>query len=111
MGGYPRVPDIVGKDEDDRAFLVAAGTGVPQDHGRRDPAPLDLVPENLEKLAPALLAAAALPRGCADKDLAKSGHGEILRRAGEKSNGGFRLQVSWAKLLSAYEGVPEASMG
>ena len=85
------VPDVVGEDKDDRALLVAAGAGVSQDDGRRHAAALHLVPENVQEFVAALLAAAALPRGCADEDLAKSGHGEILSRAGEKSSEGSRF--------------------
>ena len=96
FSGYAGVPDVVGEDEDHGSLLVAAGAGVSKDHGLGEPAPLDLVPEGLQKLPPAFLAAATLPGGCADKDLAKNGHGKILSRAGQKSNGGVRLKMSRA---------------
>ena len=100
FSGYAGVPDVVGEDEDHGSLLVAAGAGVPEDHGLGEPAPLDLVPEGLQKLPPALLAAATLPGGCADKDLAKRSHTEILSRAGEKSRvtlGGRHPAVSFLR--------------
>src|SRR5215210_861510 len=93
VGRNPRVPDVVGEDEDYRPLLVAAGAGVPQHDGGRYTPALHLAPERLQELAPALLAAAALPRGCADEDLAERRHGQILSRAGEKSRGGIRFQA------------------
>src|SRR4028119_564674 len=90
FSGYAGVPDVVGEDEDHGSLLVAAGAGVPKDHGLGEPPPLDLVPEGLQKLLPALLSAAALPGGCADEDLAKNGHGEILSRVREKSSRSHR---------------------
>jgi hypothetical protein len=68
------VPDVVRVDEYDRPLVVAAGAGVAQHRGRREPAPLDLGAEDLEELDAAPGAAAPLPRRSAHEDLSKVCH-------------------------------------
>ena len=85
LGGYARVPDVVGVDKDHGALVVAAGARVAQHDVRGEPAALDLGPEQLDKLGPALLAAASLARGCAHEDLSERRHSFILCGAQDKS--------------------------
>ncbi len=85
LGRYARVPDVIGIDEDHGALVVAAGARVAQHDVRREPAPLDLGPERLDELCPALFAAASLAGGSADEDLSERRHGLILCGARDKS--------------------------
>jgi hypothetical protein len=73
-----RVPDVVRIDEYDWSFMVAAGAGIAQHGGRREPTPLDLHLERLEEFSAALGTAAALPWSCAHKNLSELRHGLIL---------------------------------
>ena len=78
LGSDARVPDVVWVDEDDRPFMVAAGAGVAQHGGRREPAPLDLPLERRKEFSAALGTAAALPRCGAHKNLSELLHDPIL---------------------------------
>src|SRR5215210_1910654 len=85
LGCYTGVPDVVGVDEDDRPFLVAAGAGVAEHGGWRYAEHLNLVSEHLEEFAATLRAAATLARRGAHEDLAHLAHTQILCRKQEKS--------------------------
>ena len=69
LGSNARVPDVVRVDKDYRTFMVAAGAGIAQYGGGREPAPLDLSPEHLEEFGSALRAAAPLSWRGAHEDL------------------------------------------
>ena len=70
LGCNARVPHVVGVDEDDGTLMVAAGAGVAQHGGRREPAPLELRPERLEELSATFATTALFSRGGAHEDLA-----------------------------------------
>src|SRR5215204_1508208 len=79
------IPNVVRVDEDDRTFLVATGACVAEHGGRREAAPLYLVPEHREQFAAALGAAASVTRCGAHEDLAQLRHAQILCGVPKKS--------------------------
>ena len=78
IGCYAGIPDVVGVDEDDGTFLVAAGADVAENGGRCYAAQLHLFAERLEQFASPLRAAASLARSGANEDLAQLAHIQIL---------------------------------
>ena len=81
FGRYVGVPDVIGKHEDDRPFLVTSGAGITQNGRGRQSQTYDLFPEPLEELATALGPAPTLPGRGADEDLSRYFHPYILCRA------------------------------
>ena len=87
IGRYAGVPDVVGEDEYDRSFVMAAGAGVAED-GRGGVAPtLDLRLEGFEERAAAFRAAAPLAARGADEYFDGVLHKPILCRTGLLSRG------------------------
>src|ERR671910_3092091 len=85
LGCDAGIPDVVGVDEDDGTYFVAAGADVAEHGGRRYVAQLHLFPEQLEQFAAPLRTAAFLARCGANEDLAQLAHAQILCRSQEKS--------------------------
>ncbi len=81
FGLHAGVPDIVRKNEDNRALLVTAGADVAEYGRRRKAQARDLLAELLQEFAAALGSAPALSRRGADEDLSKHSHADILCRA------------------------------
>ncbi len=89
FGLHAGVPDVVRKNEDDRALLVAAGADAAEYGRRRKAQAGDLLAELLQELAATLGSAPTLSRRGADKDLSKHSHANILCRAWLLSKAGM----------------------